>query len=272
MRWDLGQRSSYVEDRRGLGVPVISGGIGVLLIAGIVYLLGGDPSVILQDAQPQQAQTGAPPGQRADDRDADFSRAVLGQTEQVWSEVFRERGRTYEAPTLVLYDDATETGCGIGLAATGPFYCPQDGKLYLDLSFLRQMRERLGAPGDFAEAYVIAHEVGHHVQDLLGQMREAPGRGAEGASVRTELQADCYAGVWANRANAKFKNLEEGDVDEGLGAAAAVGDDRIQQQRQGYVTPDSFTHGTSAQRSNWFRRGFSSGRMEDCDTFGAASL
>jgi predicted metalloprotease len=173
---------------------------------------------------------------------------------------------------MVLYDGATRTGCGIGQAATGPFYCPEDHKLYLDLSFFRDMQQKLGAPGDFAQAYVIAHEVGHHLQALTGQMRGAPGEGASGGSVRTELQADCYAGVWANRANARFGSLEAGDIEEALGAAAAVGDDRLQQESRGHVTPDSFTHGTSAQRAHWFTRGFKSGRMEDCDTFGASEL
>ncbi len=173
---------------------------------------------------------------------------------------------------LVLYDGGTQTGCGFGEAATGPFYCPVDHKLYLDLSFFRQMQQQLGAPGDFAEAYVIAHEVGHHVQNLTGNMEQAGGRGAQGGSVRLELQADCYAGVWANRAEARNRILETGDVQEALNAASAVGDDKLQQQTRGQVSPDSFTHGTSAQRARWFNRGLQSGRMEDCDTFGAAQL
>ena len=275
MRWNMGDRSSNVEDRRGMGGGgmIAGGGIGALLLAGVVYLLGGDPSVILNNAGGSQAvETGAPPGQRADDRDADFSRAVLGQTEQVWTQVFAERGQRYEPPVLVLYDGGTQTGCGFGEAATGPFYCPVDHKLYLDLSFFRQMQQQLGAPGDFAEAYVIAHEVGHHVQNLTGNMEQAGGRGAQGGSVRLELQADCYAGVWANRAEARNRILETGDVQEALNAASAVGDDKLQQQTRGQVSPDSFTHGTSAQRARWFNRGLQSGRMEDCDTFGAAQL
>ena len=281
MRWDMGQRSRNVEDRRGMGVPLVAGTgvVAVLLIAGIVYLLGGDPSQILQGAlQPDQVQSSAQssgqPGPRPDDRDADFSKAVLGQTEQVWGEVFREHGVTYAPPTLVLYDGLTETGCGLGQSASGPFYCPQDRKLYLDLSFFRDMDQRLGAKGDFAKAYVIAHEVGHHIQTLQGGMQanaEAE-RGAEGGSVRVELQADCYAGVWANRAKTQLGSVEAGDVEAAQAAAAAVGDDRVQKQTQGYVEPESFSHGTSAQRAAWFSRGLARGRMSDCDTFHAAEL
>ena len=283
MRWDLGQRSSNVEDRRGMGggTLVAGGGIGALVIAGIVYLLGGDPSQVLQGTEPPAAQGGqlGQPGQRADDRLADFSSAVLGQTEQVWTQVFAERGMQYQKPVLVLYDGGTQTACGFGQAATGPFYCPNDHKLYLDLSFFREMQDRLGAPGDFAQAYVIAHEVGHHVQNLLGISDKVDAARRRGSptqsnrlSVRLELQADCYAGVWANRADARNRILEAGDVDEALGAASAVGDDKLQQQSRGYVTPDSFTHGSSAQRARWFKRGLGGGRLEDCDTFGAAQL
>ena len=280
MRWDMGQRSRNVEDRRGMGGPVIAGGgVAVLIIAGIVYLLGGDPTPILQSiSDPDQvqssAQSSAQGGPRPDDRDADFAKAVLGQTEQVWGEVFHEHGVTYEPPTLVLYDGLAETGCGLGQSASGPFYCPEDRKLYLDLSFFRDMDQRLGAKGDFAKAYVIAHEVGHYVQTLQGGMpanAEAE-RGAEGGSVRVELQADCYAGVWASHARTQLGSVEAGDIEQAQAAAAAVGDDRMQKQSQGYVEPESFSHGTSAQRAAWFSRGLARGRMSDCDTFHATEL
>ena len=277
MRWDMGQRSRNVEDRRGMGGPVVAGGgvVAVLLIAGIVYLMGGDPTEILQSVTgPDQVQSSAPAGPRADDHDADFSKAVLGQTEQVWGEVFRQHGVTYDPPTLVLYDGLTETGCGLGQSAAGPFYCPEDRKLYLDLSFFREMDERMGAKGDFAKAYVIAHEVGHHIQTLQGGMpanAEAE-RGATGGSVRVELQADCYAGVWASHAKTQIGSVEAGDIEAAQNAAAAVGDDRLQKQGQGYVEPESFSHGTSAQRAAWFNRGLARGRMSDCDTFHAAEL
>ncbi len=276
MRWDMGQRSRNVEDRRGMSGPVLAGGgVAVLIIAGIVYLLGGDPTQILQSVTvSDQAQSSAPAGPRADDRDADLSKAVLGQTEQVWGEVFREHGVTYSPPVLVLYDGLTETGCGLGQSASGPFYCPDDRKLYLDLSFFRDLDQRMGAKGDFAKAYVIAHEVGHHIQTLQGGMpAEAEAeRGAEGGSVRVELQADCYAGVWANRAKSQLHSVEPGDIEAAQAAAAAVGDDRMQKQAQGYVEPESFSHGTSAQRTAWFNRGLERGRMSDCDTFDAAEL
>ena len=273
MRWDASQESSNVEDRRGVGMPVVAGGgIGALVLAAVVYLLGGDPSALLQSAQQQAPAQATAPGQpRADDEQAAFAKAVLGQTEQVWTRVFAERGMQYSPPTMVLYDGATQTGCGVGQAAMGPFYCPNDQRVYLDLSFFREMQDKLGAPGDFARAYVIAHEVGHHVQNLLGEMGRS-GRGAEGGSVRTELQADCYAGVWENHAQTQLNNLEPGDIEEGLNAASAVGDDRLQQESRGYVSPDSFTHGTSAQRTRWFTRGYKSGRLEDCDTFDAQTL
>ncbi len=278
MRWEQGPRSGNVEDRRGLTLirGGVGGGFGVLAIVIVAALLGYDPGQVLDviNGQTTEAPASAPGAPRPDDKLYDFSTAVLGQTEQVWTQVFAERGQRYEPPTLVVYDGITQTGCGYGQTAMGPFYCPLDRKLYLDLAFFREMDEKLGASGDFARAYVIAHEVGHHVQNLEGQMDEqaASERGAGGGSVRTELQADCYAGVWAARDEAAHKVLEPGDVEEALGAAAAVGDDRLQKARQGEVAPDSFTHGTSAQRVRWFQRGFAHGRMEDCDTFHAASL
>jgi uncharacterized protein len=280
MRWD-GLRSSNVEDRRGLGGPIAigGGGLGVVAIIIISLLFGANPKDVLDQvggAQQQQQQV-APrqPGEpRADDKLADFSSAVLASTEQVWGEEFRARGETYEDPKLVLYDGYTSTGCGGGQAAMGPFYCPNDHRVYLDLSFFRELDRRFGAPGDFAGAYVIAHEVGHHVQTLMGvsdKVRQAQqasgGARANRLSVSLELQADCLAGVWANKANARQKILEPGDIDEAMAAASAVGDDTLSRTSGRAVAPDAFTHGTSAQRTQWFRTGYDSGRIEACDTF-----
>jgi predicted metalloprotease len=276
-------RSSNVEDRRGMGGPMMIGGGGLGLVAVIVIsmLFGADPRDVLNQVnggQPPQAAQREPGQPRPDDKLADFSSAVLASTEKVWSEEFRQRGETYENPKLVLYDGSTQTGCGGGQAAMGPFYCPNDQRLYLDLSFFRELDQRFGAPGDFAGAYVIAHEVGHHVQTLMGvsekvhrAQQASGGARANALSVRLELQADCLAGVWANRANQKEKILEPGDIDEGLTAASAVGDDTLSRASGRAVTPDAFTHGTSAQRTRWFRTGFEAGRMEACDTFNSAT-
>jgi uncharacterized protein len=270
--------SSNVEDRRGIGLVGGGLGIGGILVAVVAYLLGVDPRVALNLAEqvsaPQQAQQvphGAP-----NDQMGIFVSKVLGSTEDVWTRIFEQSGAQYRAPTLVLYDRMTPTACGTGQSAMGPFYCPNDEKLYIDLSFYRDLQTRFHAPGDFAEAYVIAHEVGHHVQKLTGTFKRleaarARASGQSGVSVRMELQADCYAGVWGNHAGA-MKQLDPGDVEEALAAASAIGDDRLQQQTQGRVVPESFTHGTSAQRVRWFLRGLQSGRPQDCDTFSAASL
>jgi len=269
--------SGNVEDRRGMGM--VGGGIGVggIVIALIAYFLGIDPRMALNVAEQvappaqQQGRQGTP-----SDEMGQFVAKVLGSTEDVWTKVFERSGAQYRPPTLVLYDGLTRTACGTGQAAMGPFYCPNDEKLYVDLSFYRDLQNRFHAPGDFAEAYVVAHEVGHHVQKLTGQFRRleaARGRaqGASGVSVRMELQADCYAGVWGHYAG-MMNELDPGDLEEALNAATAIGDDRLQQQTQGRVVPESFTHGTSAQRTRWFKRGFDSGRPQDCDTFSAASL
>ena len=269
--------SGNVEDRRGMGM--VGGGLGVggIVVAVIAYFLGFDPGTALNVAQqvtaPQQqsGRAGTPTDQMGQ-----FVAKVLGSTEDVWTKVFERSGAQYRPPTLVLYDGLTRTACGTGQAAMGPFYCPNDEKLYVDLSFYRDLERRFHAPGDFAEAYVIAHEVGHHVQKLTGTFRRleaARGRaqGASGVSVRMELQADCYAGVWGHYAG-MMKELDPGDLEEALNAASAIGDDRLQQQTQGRVVPESFTHGSSAQRTRWFKRGFDSGRPQDCDTFSAASL
>jgi predicted metalloprotease len=271
--------SSNVEDRRGIGM--IGGGLGVggIVIALIAYFLGVDPAVVTNVAE--QVGTGrqeareAPKGAPADEMGQFVSR-VLGSTEDVWSRVFRQSGAHYRAPTLVLYDGQVRSACGMGQAAMGPFYCPGDEKLYVDLSFFRDLQARFRAPGDFAQAYVIAHEVGHHVQKLtgaFGRMEEArarPQAEQNRISVRMELQADCYAGVWGHHAGT-LNQLDPGDIEEALGAASAIGDDRLQKQTQGRVVPESFTHGSSEQRVRWFRRGLDSGRPQDCDTFSAAS-
>jgi uncharacterized protein len=289
MRWTGRRESDNVEDRRGSRAVRfgVGGGIGGLALIIIYVLLGGDPSRLLQNL-PQEAQVGgqagALPGGRAGESPQEaeqrkFVSVVLADTEETWRGLFAEMGRTYEEPKLVLFTDAVDSACGFAEAAVGPFYCPANGKVYIDLGFYRELQDRFGAPGDFAQAYVIAHEVGHHVQNLLGiseRVQEAQERadreGANQLSVRLELQADCLAGVWANHADRSRQLLESGDIEEGLQAASAIGDDRIQREGRGYVAPESFTHGSSAQRVRWFRRGIESGRIDACDTFGAKSL
>jgi predicted metalloprotease len=273
MRWRGQRQSTNVEDRRGMRAGgIIGGGIGGLVLLLIVTLLGGDPREILQQTQaPGDVATATSP---EDEEMRQFVSVVLASTEDAWREHFTRSGVTYREPTLVLFSGQVNSACGMAGAAVGPFYCPSDEKLYLDLAFFRDLQARLGAPGDFAQAYVVAHEVGHHVQNLLGvleQVHSARGRMSEAQanalSVRAELQADFYAGVWANYAQKKGL-LDPGDVEEALGAASAVGDDRLQQQAQGYVVPDSFTHGTSEQRASWFRRGLQTGDPRQGDTFG----
>jgi hypothetical protein len=288
MRIDDQERSSNIEDRRGMSVGrgVAGGGIGIVVIALIAMFLGIDPGVILQGGgmsaggpgpgPQQQVETRAP---SREDKAADFVAAVLGSTEEIWTDIFARAGRRYQKPTLVLFTGAVQSACGYAQAAVGPFYCPADHKLYIDLAFFRELQDRFGAPGDFAQAYVIAHEVGHHVQNLLGiaervhGMQQRAGKAqANALSVRMELQADCFAGIWAAQANQKRRILEPGDVEEGLAAAAAVGDDRIQKMTRGYVSPESFTHGSAAQRVRWFRRGLDTGDLKNCDAFAAAQL
>jgi predicted metalloprotease len=273
------ERSANVEDRRGMGMPIIGGGIGTLVLALVVYLLGGDPGVVINNAPPPQQQASRPQAGQPD-AGSDFVSAVLADTEQTWNTLFAQQlKKDYPEPKLVLFTGAVQSGCGTAQSAMGPFYCPLDQKVYIDLAFYQQMKERFGAPGDFAQAYVIAHEVGHHVQQVLGisdQVREAQQRGGEAQanalSVRLELQADCLAGVWGHHAQASRNILEPGDMEEALGAASAIGDDRLQRQTQGRVSPESFTHGTSEQRMRWFKTGFDGGDMERCDTFRASSL
>jgi len=275
-----GQRGSgNVEDRRGIGV---GGGLGIggVIIALIAMFMGVDPSALLnvaEQAAPQQETREAPRGVPADEM-GQFVSKVLGSTEDVWQEIFRNDGQKYRDPRLVLFEGGTRTACGMGQAAMGPFYCPRDEAVYIDLSFYRDLRNRFRAPGDFAQAYVVAHEVGHHVQKQLGimdKMESLQGRVSRSEynrhSVRLELQADCFAGVWAHHAASAIQ-LDASDLEEGLNAAAAIGDDRMQKQTQGRVVPEAFTHGSSAQRVGWFKRGMQSGRMQDCDTFSARDL
>ena len=283
MELDGQRESDNVEDRRGIGPGVGGLGIGGIVIVIIAALMGYDPRDVvslLQDveqAAPPQAATQAPRGAPGDAL-GHFVSKVLGSTEDVWGGIFAKAGHEYRRPTLVLFSGSTATNCGMGQSAMGPFYCPADEKVYIDLAFYDELRQRFHAPGDFTEAYVIAHEVGHHVQKLTGisqKVDAARGRvskeEANRLSVRMELQADCYAGVWGNHAQAKGQ-LDAGDVDQALAAATAIGDDRLQKAAQGYVVPESFTHGTSEQRVRWFKRGMESGRVKDCDTFGATTL
>jgi uncharacterized protein len=283
MKWQLGRRSGNVEDRRGMGVGGIGGlGLGgVLIVVVIAMLMGKNPLELLGQVAEQspsaQVQPGATP---TNDEASQFVSAVLGSTEDVWGKEFQAGGSSYPPPHLVLFSGAVASACGRASAAMGPFYCPNDQKVYLDTSFFEEMRARLGGGGDFAEAYVIAHEVGHHVQTITGvtnkvdslRARGASMEGDNGLSVRLELQADCYAGVWANEAQAQNQWLEQGDVEEALNTATAIGDDRLQRQTQGTVVPDSFTHGTSEQRVRWFRNGFDSGDAGRCDTFATKQL
>ena len=285
MRWQGERESSNVEDRRGMGGRRAGFGLGTIAIAVIAaWLFGVDPRMIMGVLEGVDTMTGSSTQQQSaapapTDETGRFVSVVLASTEDVWSQAFQQAGRSYQPPKLVLYSGRIDTACGLGAAASGPFYCPGDQRLYIDLSFFQLMRERLGAPGDFAQAYVVAHEVGHHVQNLLGtmdQMERARGRVSEqqynALSVRLELQADCYAGVWANHSQQARNWLEKGDVEEGIGAASAVGDDRLQKQSQGTVVPETFTHGSSAQRVRWFRTGLDSGRASQCDTFSARTL
>jgi len=272
MRLDDLRETSNVEDRRGRGGLAL-GGFGVLAVVVVSYFLGVDPSQVLNDIQSGAPQQQTASGPRSDDAAYAFSRKIVGSAEDVWTPILRAKGVSLTPATLTVYDNATPTGCGMGQTSAGPFYCPEDNHIYLDLSFFNELSERFGAPGQFAQAYVIAHEYGHHVQTLMGAMNQTDrSQGATGGSVRIELQADCYAGVWANKANDQFHILQNGDVEGGLKAAEAVGDDTLQKQGQGVAVPDSFTHGTSAQRMRWFKRGLDSGDMDQCDTLSARTL
>ena len=279
MRWQSGRRSTNVEDRRGLGGAGGKAGLGiggVLVVIILAVIFKKDPTALLSQLN---VQTGGGAGMSAplspeQEQLKEFVEAVLADTEDVWSEQFRQIGRDYPEPTLVLFNGRVESACGLASAAVGPFYCPGDNKVYLDLSFFNQLEQDLKSPGDFAQAYVIAHEIGHHVQNQLGIMEKVHsmrGRLSEeennALSVRLELQADFYAGLWAHHAQKMRQVLEPGDIEEALRAATAIGDDALQKEAQGYVVPDSFTHGTTEQRLKWFKRGFDTGRMQDGDTF-----
>lgn len=278
------RESSNVEDRRGMGIGrgglAIGGGLGTLAIALIAMLFGVDPGQFINPSPEGGPGPGAPTQQAPPKNDemSQFVRRVLGSTETVWGEIFNRNGSSYREPRLVLFTGQVQSGCGRAGAEVGPFYCPADEKVYIDLSFYDDLRTRFRAPGDFAQAYVIAHEVGHHVQNLVGtsdkvtaMQQRASERQANQLSVMLELQADCYAGVWGYYAQRRGV-LEMGDLEEALGAASAIGDDRLQREAQGQVVPDSFTHGSSAQRTRWFKQGFDSGDMRRCDTFNAQSL
>jgi predicted metalloprotease len=285
MRWKEGRRSENVEDRRGItpaGIA-IGGGIGTLLLALAAIFFGADPRQVLNALQQQQQAPagGGPAAPRSPEEEerVDFVKVVLGYTEDVWDDLFQQMGKQYEKPTLVTFDRQVVSACGRASASVGPFYCPADSKVYLDVSFFKELEERFKSPGDFAQAYVVAHEIGHHVQNLLGisnkvhaeQSRMSKEEGNE-LSVRLELQADFLAGVWAHHAQAQKQILEVGDVEGALKAASEIGDDRLQLENQGYVVPDSFTHGTSKQRVLWFRKGLRSGDVKQGDTFNAADL
>lgn len=297
MLWKKGRRSDNVVDARGDDVGSgggrmrFGGGKGlsltaIILIVGIGWITGQDPLQILGQLTGQMSEQSAPaPTQTrkappATDEGAEFVRSILGDTEDTWGQIFQQADRQYKDPTLVLFSGRVNSACGLASSATGPFYCPADQRVYLDMSFFQEMSQRFSAAGDFAQAYVIAHEIGHHVQTLLGvsakvQTARQQGRQMEGDSgllVRQELQADCLAGVWANNAQKRLNWLEPGDIEEALNAANAIGDDRLQQQGQGRVVPDSFTHGTSAQRVRWFKIGFAQGQVGQCDTFAAKNL
>jgi uncharacterized protein len=285
MRWENGRRSDNVEDRRGVRVSrkVMGGGIGTIILVLAAMYFGIDPSVILNQTTTQDAgvpQGSVSQGRPADEnRMADFVAVVLADTEDTWHELFRRSGKSYKEPKLVLFTEAVDSACGFAQSAVGPFYCSRDNKVYIDLQFYHDLGTRFHAPGEFAQAYVIAHEIGHHVQNLLGisdkvhSLRQGAGKvQANELSVRLELQADCLAGIWAHHANRSRNIVETGDIEAALRAAGSIGDDRIQKQSQGYVVPESFTHGSSEQRVRWFKRGNETGTFAQCDTFKAKRL
>ena len=282
MKWKGGRRSRNIEDRRGARAPkLLGGGIGTIVLILVALYFGIDPTPLLQGLQDSGSTSGTRPTAEdlRNDPLADMVSVVVADTEDVWTEIFAEQGMRYKEPVLVMFTGSTRSACGLGQAAMGPFYCPADQKAYIDLSFYDQMRTRFSAPGDFAQAYVIAHEIGHHVQNLLGisgkvhdMKRRVSEADANALSVRLELQADCLAGVWAHRAHRARNIIEAGDIEEALNAASAIGDDTLQRQGGGTVVPESFTHGTSAQRQTWFRTGLETGEPDNCDTFSVESL
>jgi predicted metalloprotease len=290
MRWREGRRSDNIEDMRGRGGGGMGGGggfklgIGGLVLIAAAYFLGVDPSMVMGLMQATQgsdtaAQSGPVETSQPTDEAGDFTAAILGSTEDVWGAIFTTAGLQYSPPRLQLYAGGTRSGCGNASAEAGPFYCPADQRVYIDPAFFSELEQRFRAPGEFARAYVIAHEVGHHVQTLIGvseKVRAAQQRASQeeqnALQVRMELQADCFAGIWAQQSQRMRAWLETGDIESGLGAAAAVGDDMIQKRAQGYVVPESFTHGSAEQRQRWFMRGYESGKIDNCDTFAARAL
>jgi len=283
MRWRGREQSSNVEDRRGMSARRVGGigGVGAIVVALIAMYFGQDPGVVLQGLNEgaPTTESNAPYQESAHEAEMrEMIGVVLKDTETTWHQIFNAAGKQYQEPRLVLFTNAVQSACGSASAAVGPFYCSGDNQVYIDLSFFDDLKSRFGAPGDFAQAYVVAHEVGHHVQNLLGTSaqvhrakQQASEADANALSVRLELQADCYAGIWAHHADASRQFLESGDVAEGLAAATAIGDDRLQMQSRGYVTPESFTHGSSEQRVRWFKRGLQSGRTNECSTFDGAN-
>jgi predicted metalloprotease len=281
MKWESERRSDNVEDRRGLTVGRGAVGGGAILLAVVAALLGAPEGTVREILRGSPSTNQAPGARRPGppDRQSEFVRAVLASTEDTWGEAFSARGRQYRRPTLTLFTEAVRSACGTASSAVGPFYCPPDQHVYLDLGFFAELDRRFGAPGEFARAYVIAHEIGHHVQNQLGisdrveaQRRRLPEAEANRLSVRTELQADCLAGVWASDANRTRHWLEPGDAEAALHAASAIGDDTLQRRARGQVVPESFTHGTSAQRVHWFQQGMRTGKLEQCDTFATRAL
>jgi uncharacterized protein len=260
MQWAGGRRSGNIEDRRGM-TPIAIGGVGGIVLLLIALFFGVNPSDIVDTTTQPTVNAG---NSAADDQTKDFIATVLAYTEDTWKDIFARSGRTYREPKLVLFTGAVDSACGFAQAAVGPFYCPEDEKVYLDTSFFQDLRDRFQAPGDFAQAYVIAHEIGHHVQNQLGITEQVERNRSNRNSVRLELQADCLAGVWASH---NRNILDPGDIDEALGAASMIGDDRLQMESRGYVAPESFTHGTSEQRSRWFKTGFEKGAVSSCNTF-----
>ncbi len=275
MRWQGRGRSSNVQDRRGMGTggKMAGGGLGFIAIAIVVALLGGDPSALFQEGLNRSIGTQISAQSRFSEAEqqemVDFVSVVLAETEDTWGRYFAAQSAQYPQPSMIIFSGGTDSGCGFAQSAVGPFYCPVDQNLYIDLDFFYDLKTRHGAPGDFAQAYVIAHEVGHHIENVLGVLERAQGQntaGANGSSVRIELMADCLAGVWAADVSSKGL-IEEGDIEEALNAASQIGDDTLQQQAQGHVVPDSFTHGSSTQRYEWFKKGYDNGQLESCDTF-----
>ena len=284
MRWKHGRRSTNVENRQRVGGKTVAGGGGVFLVMAVaVFFLGGDPTPLIGEGIERTIQSKIESQSQLSEEEnkelVDFVSVVLASTEDIWAQKFEKSGQQYPRPKLVLFTGRVQSACGLAGSATGPFYCPPDQKIYIDLSFYNDLKNKINAPGDFAQAYVIAHEVGHHIQNITGVIpkvtqlkRRASKKQANALQVRVELQADCYSGVWAKSVQDDYNMIEVGDIDEALHAAGQIGDDRLQKQTQGYVVPDSFTHGSSAQRMAWFKRGFRSGSVDSCDTFATQNL